>query len=1536
MKKRLFGILTALCLCLTLLSTAVLAEDDGLVKPGEAAELSTDTTVAYLIVKDSAQVQSLHYTLASAVTEAMKRANKGDEVTIVLDGATKTISAEGVPAICSTQPIVLDLAKHRVGGTIKVGSEDGQQTGLLKIIDESASGIYSGSGSIENVTVHTNSSLTLDGTVQTGIGTLSHDTDARITLLSGNISAVNSASVDYAAYLGKEHAYYAYDSGTKGRILTIAEVKARLQNDEAVAVAPCEHSKGTLSGRDFTCAYCGKVTLDNGVVLTETDGMMTLYTADKLRDALSSAQSKPNSTVKLLTNITLPSREGGLTVTGKFELDLNGCTLTVGGGHALKPIGSGTDITLLNTADAQAALVSTWTDARAFSVDDGARLQIGTPDSNSNIVFRVNSSASGVYPNVPAAELRTGTLDIYGGKFCGAGAGLYVYNDGVSRTVLNIHGGTFQASNTDGCGLQIVNTCEASLSGGEYNKISTNGDVFSYLADGSTFSTANSGTGVIDRTNPGEALNGTVYVVPHTHDFSTNAKCACGLSCPHAGVDESTGICSDCHQRAGSVKLTKGSTVTFYNSLSAAVSEAAKYENADSTVTLLTDFADLDSDNQLTLGWHSDVTLDLNGKKLDMSGVLFNLAGADGKLTVVNTAATRAEVKVIGAFYFGQTGTSVTIGRPDGSESNIDFISRTLVGFKENKQNPYQMTLTIYGGEYHSVSFVLDIETAGAAVNIHGGNFADYATDAIYLKGGGKLHLSGGAFSQIWNYDCPYLDLLADGCAFADADGNVVDATAYDFFKKSCKVVSGHTHQSRPDMDGKCACGYVCPHTNINSTGHCDACGSDFPAELTTDGKTTHHETLAHALNAAASGSTIRLINTAMLGSVDYTLADKAVTIDLNGHDLTSGLVGTLDNTGATLQISGSGAVIFTGEGSVRPYIHLDKNLAADNQTSFLGGTFTSISQDSDNTNILPMLAQANGFALRNADGSWLSLSGLAAEKLQNVTASAVPVAVVTMPEDASQVYGDKALPTDLTKLTICVAKDFSATVTWKTGERVLSAKTWSNYGEYAYPALSYTGDPLDNGEYPLTCVITAVDKTGKTFTAYEIVAPKLTVAAANAEIRTALKAVTGLTYDTTARALITPGAAEHGTLQYALSESGPYSADVPTATDAGTYEVWYKIVPDKNYAAPAAQFVEVSIASATLTVTALDKHITAGQPAPDLVNPIPGEDYKVDGLLGQDTLAAVTLTYNETPDTNKAGSYIINISATLANYDIMTIPGTLTIVPRRSAGGGSTTYPVNTPSKVANGTVTVSPKNASKGDTVTVTVKSDSGYVLETISVTDQNGNDLKLTDKGNGKYTFTMPTSKVEIKVTFMEDNSVLNFFYDVPNDAYYYEAVKWAAENGITGGVGNSLFAPNQPCTRAQIVTFLWRAAGSPVVNYLMPFTDVDEGAYYAEAVRWAASSGIVTGLTETTFGTDSVCTRAQAAAMIYRCAQAQGKGFTGAWMFHLPFTDVPEWAYESVAWCYMNGVTTGVNETAFAPGNDCTRAQIVTFLWRAFSK
>ena len=264
-------------------------------------------------------------------------------------------------------------------------------------------------------------------------------------------------------------------------------------------------------------------------------------------------------------------------------------------------------------------------------------------------------------------------------------------------------------------------------------------------------------------------------------------------------------------------------------------------------------------------------------------------------------------------------------------------------------------------------------------------------------------------------------------------------------------------------------------------------------------------------------------------------------------------------------------------------------------------------------------------------------------------------------------------------------------------------------------------------------------------------------------------------------------------------------------------------------------------------------------------------------------------------------------------------------------SSGGSSSYPITIPGKTENGSVTVSPKSASAGSTVTITVKPDSGYVLETISATDQNGSDLKLTDKGGGKYTFTMPASKVEVKATFMEDNSVLNFFYDVPNDAYYYEAIKWAAENGITGGVGNSLFAPNQPCTRAQIVTFLWRAAGSPEPKNMSNFSDVPADSYYAKAVAWAVENGITTGTGDGKFSPDATCTRAQSVTFLFRASKASANGAPA-------FSDVAATAYyaEAVKWATDNGITNGIGDNLFGSDNDCTRAQIVTFLYRMYQE
>lgn len=276
---------------------------------------------------------------------------------------------------------------------------------------------------------------------------------------------------------------------------------------------------------------------------------------------------------------------------------------------------------------------------------------------------------------------------------------------------------------------------------------------------------------------------------------------------------------------------------------------------------------------------------------------------------------------------------------------------------------------------------------------------------------------------------------------------------------------------------------------------------------------------------------------------------------------------------------------------------------------------------------------------------------------------------------------------------------------------------------------------------------------------------------------------------------------------------------------------------------------------------------------------------------------------------------------------DGVTAPMILTAQWSRKSSGGSPSYGI-TAAETNHGTVALSAQSAKRGSTVTITVKPDSGYVLETLVVVDGNGNEQKLTDLGEGRYTFSMPSGKVEVKATFQEDNSVLNVFYDVPNDAYYFEAVKWAVGKGITNGVSENLFGPDRDCTRAQIVTFLWRAVGSPVVNYVMDLTDVPADAYYAEAVRWALSEGITTGTGAGTFSPDAACTRAQAVTFLARALDGRTEGAAN-------FQDVPAGSYyaEAVAWALETGVTNGISETLFGPDQTCTRGQIVTFLFRA---
>lgn len=271
------------------------------------------------------------------------------------------------------------------------------------------------------------------------------------------------------------------------------------------------------------------------------------------------------------------------------------------------------------------------------------------------------------------------------------------------------------------------------------------------------------------------------------------------------------------------------------------------------------------------------------------------------------------------------------------------------------------------------------------------------------------------------------------------------------------------------------------------------------------------------------------------------------------------------------------------------------------------------------------------------------------------------------------------------------------------------------------------------------------------------------------------------------------------------------------------------------------------------------------------------------------------------------------------------------------SSGGGnsssnssssSPSYSVSVLGEPENGTVTVSPRSAEKGDTVTITVKPNSGYQLDDLTAADKDGSKLKLTDKGSGKYTFTMPASKVEIRVTFVKEVEA-SPFADVATNAYYYEAVKWAVSKGITDGIGDGTFNPNGSCTRAHIVTFLWRAAGSPEPKNMVSFVDVPVGSYYAKAVAWAVENGITLGTGNGTFNPNTICTRAQSMTFLFRASGATANGTP-------VFSDVSTGSYyaEAVKWATDNGITDGIGSGLFGSNNDCTRAQIVTFLWRFY--
>lgn len=928
----------------------------------------------------------------------------------------------------------------------------------------------------------------------------------------------------------------------------------------------------------------------------------------------------------------------------------------------------------------------------------------------------------------------------------------------------------------------------------------------------------------------------------------------------------------------------------------ATLQEAVNAAN-DNTVKLLENVTE-----DINIPTGINVTLDLNGHKITNvsghtitveKGGKLNISDSVGTGVVDNTShgkgaiVNSGEVTLNGGTFkrsaengtyspYGNGGNSwYTIANYGTMEINTGVTVENAGGYSSMIRNGGEATadcnLTIRGGNFTGGINTVKNDLFGV-LTINGGNFSN--TAQYVIMNWNKAEITAGTFQTL---DTASAVLFTS--AFGSNANYVGDLT-----------ISGGEFKHASDTQEM-----IVDHYDESNKGNAVVTGGKFDADISkyipTDyvqsadgtveklGETnavakvgdTYYKTLADAV-AAADNNTVTLLKDV---TADITIpAGKTMTLDLNGKTLTN----VNDHT-----ILNNGNLTITGTGKVDNISHAKGALYNKGTVVVNGGTFDRSKENGKTSNDS---GSNSWYTIKNVgsmtihDGATVQTAG------NNTTLGKFSSLVSNGYFNAGDYTNNRGLEQPI--LTIDGGTFRGGLNTIKNDDHAkltINGGTFSNY--YQAVVQNHNIAEITGGTFTA-----ASDANAKTYGIYNC--------GCGAEIDLGTLTVSGGTFT---------GAT------YAVADVSSENADVT--------------ISGGQFAGTKAAIVKSSTSKATIAVSGGK---FSSDPSVYVVGNGNTNIVKRDGSEGAYTytvLAKSGLT---------SGVYLTNPSGALASnyYVSSTANGVWTVSYSAPYSGGSSsydpTYSVSTPSKTEHGTVTVSPKNASKGDTVTVTVKPDSGYVLETLTVTDKNGNELTLKDKGNGKYTFTMPAGKVEVKATFMEDNSMLNFFYDVPNNAYFYEAVKWAVKNGITTGVGDNLFAPEQPCTRAQIVTFLWRAAGSPEPKGAASgMTDVVSGSYYEKAVAWAIENGITTGTTTSTFSPDATCTRAQAVTFLARALKAKAASAA-------EFSDVPTGSYfaDAVAWAAANGVTEGIGGGLFGSDNDCTRGQIVTFLYRAYNK
>ena len=928
-----------------------------------------------------------------------------------------------------------------------------------------------------------------------------------------------------------------------------------------------------------------------------------------------------------------------------------------------------------------------------------------------------------------------------------------------------------------------------------------------------------------------------------------------------------------------------------YETLQAAVN-AATTEN--STVTLLKDVTE-----DITIPTGVTAMLDLSGKTLTNkagkhtitveNGGKLNISDSVGTGVVNNTSHGKAaiynkgEVTLNGGTFERSAEKGTYSPYSDGGNSWY-----TIANYGTMEINT-GVTVENAGGYSSMIRNGGDV-TADCNLTIEGGNFAG-GVNTVKNDSFGVLTINGGNFSNTAQYvimNWNKAEITAGTFQTLDTASAVLFTSAYgaDDNTVGKLTISGGEFKHASDTQEM-----IVDHYDESNSGAAAVTGGRFDADISkyipsdyvqsADGTVeklgesnavakvgdTYYKTLADAVTAA-DNATVTLLKDV---TANVTIpADKTITLNLNGMTLTN----VDDHT-----ILNNGNLTITGTGRVDNISHAKGALYNKGTVVINGGTFDR--------------SQENGMNKgESGQNSWYTIKN---------------VGTMTINDGATvQTAGNNAA---LGKFSSLVSNGYFNTNDYNTNKGLEQPILTIDGGTFRgglntiknddRARLTINGGTFSNYYQAVVQNHNIAEITGGTFTA-----------ASDANTETYGIYNCGCGADIDLGTLTVSGGTFTGAT-YAVAEVSSQNAIVN--------------ISGGQFAGTKAAIIKSSTSNATIAISggtfSSDPSVyVVGNGSANIVKRAGSE-----GAYTYTVLAKSGLT---------SGVYLTDPSGALASnyYVSSTANGVWTVSYSAPYSGGSSsdpTYSVSTPSKTENGSVTVSPKSASKGDTVTVTVKPDSGYVLETLTVTDKNGNELTLKDKGNGKYTFTMPAGKVEVKATFMEDNSVLNFFYDVPNDAYFYEAVKWAVDKGITNGLSDTMFGPYESCTRAQIVTFLWRAAGSPEPKTASSFTDVPANAYYAKAVAWAVENGITNGMTETTFAPDATCTRGQSVTFLYRALKGTASGSAN-------FTDVKSDAFyaDAINWAVANNVTNGTSNTTFSPNADCTRAEIVTFLYRAY--